>query len=77
MRAFKHMCTLVRSTLGQARKFCTTLVSQRDQIILYFFFIVLNLLSCFGLVVSTTPLTKRGTEIKVKIAARQMRLTFH
>lgn len=37
----------------------------------------LNLLSCFGLVVSTTPLTRRGTEIKVKIAARQMRLTFH
>lgn len=40
------------------------------------FFFFFNLLSCFGLVVSTTPVTKKGTEIKVKIAARQMRLTF-
>lgn len=75
------MCTLVQSTLGQARKFCTTLVSQRDEIRIYIYILLLlflkNLLSCFGLVVSTTPLTKRGTEIKVKIAARQMRLTFH
>lgn len=73
------MCTLVQSTLGQARKFCTTLVSQRDEIRIYIYILLFlkNLLSCFGLVVSTTPLTKRGTEIKVKIAARQMRLTFH